>query len=62
MPTYRFLPAWMREGNGIVFVVEPNGTGVGQNLLRPPSTGLTQPKIIGVRELFALRTPFTPRR
>lgn len=63
MPAYRFLQAWMREGTGIVFVVEPKGTVVGQNnLLRPPATGLTQPEIIGVRELLAVRAPFTPRR
>ena len=63
MPAYRFLQAWMREGNGIVFVVEPKGTAVGQNnVLRAPATGLAQPEIIGVRELLAVRAPFTPRR
>lgn len=60
MPAYRFLQAWMRNGKGIVFVVEPKDAGPGgKNVLRPPITGLTQPEIIGVRELLAVRAPFT---
>ncbi len=60
MPAYRFLQAWMRDGKGIVFVVEPKDAGLGgKNVLRPPATGLTQPEIIGVRELLAVRAPFT---
>ena len=59
MPAYRFLQAWMREGTGIVFVVEPKGAAPnGKNVLRPSATGLTQPEIIGVRELLAVRAPF----
>jgi len=60
MPAYRFLQAWMREGTVIVFVVEPKGAvPVGKNVLRPSATGITQPEIIGVRELLAVRSPFT---
>ena len=59
MPAYRFLQAWMREGTGIVFVIEPNSAvPSGKSVLRPPVAGLTQPEIIGVRELLAVRAPF----
>lgn len=59
MPTYRFLQAWMRDGSGIVFVVEPRDARPDlKNVLRPSATGLTQPEIIGVRELLAVRAPF----
>lgn len=59
MPAYRFLQAWMRDGSGIVFVVEPKGAGPNRkNVLRTSATGLTQPEIIGVRELLAVRAPF----
>lgn len=59
MPAYRFLQAWMRDGKGIVFVVEPKGAvPSGKNVLRPSATGLTQPEIISVRELLAVRAPF----
>lgn len=59
MPAYRFLQAWMRDGTGIVFVVEPkDGIPDGKNVLRPATAGLTQPEIIGVREMLAVRAPF----
>jgi len=59
MPAYRFLEAWMRDGSGIVFVVEPRDARPDlKNVLRPSATGLTQPEIIGVRELLAERAPF----
>lgn len=62
MPAYRFLEAWVREGTGIVFVVEPKGAKPGRmNVLRADPTGPTQPEIIGVRELLAVRAPFAPR-
>lgn len=62
MPAYRFLDAWMRDGVGIVFVVEPKGAATGwKNVLRPLAAGLTQPEIIGVRELLAVRGPFARR-
>lgn len=61
MPAYRFLQAWMRNGVGIVFVVEPRDAQPGRmNVLRPSSSGMTQPEIIGVRELLAVRAPLTP--
>lgn len=63
MPAYRFLQAWTRGGTGIVFVVEPKGMVAAQNdVLRAPPTGLTQPEIIGARELLAVRAPFTQSR
>ena len=59
MPSYRFLQAWMRGGTGIVFVVEPKSAVSSRtNILRPPVTGLSQPEIIGVRELLAVQAPF----
>ena len=59
MPAYRFLEAWARGGTGIVFVVEPKGAvSAGKSVLSPSATGLTQPEIIGVRELLAVRAPF----
>lgn len=59
IPAYRFLQAWMRNGAGIVFVVEPRDAKPGRmNVLRPSSSGMTQPEIIGVRELLAVRAPF----
>lgn len=62
MPAYRFLEAWMRDGAGIVFVVEPKDAKPGRvNVLRPNPSRLTQPEIIGVRELLAVRAPFAPR-
>lgn len=61
MPAYRFLEAWMRDGAGIVFVVEPKAAKPGWvNVLRPNPSRLTQPEIIGVRELLAVRAPFAP--
>lgn len=61
MPAYRFLQAWMRNGTGIVFVVEPNDGSLSEiDALRPPARGLTQPEIIGLRELLAVRAPFLP--
>lgn len=62
MPAYRFLDAWMRDGVGIVFVVEPKGAATGwNNVLRPSAAELTQPEIVGVRELLAVRGPFARR-
>lgn len=59
MPAYRFLEAWMRDGTGIIFVVEPKGTITSsKNVLRPAVAGITQPEIIGARELLALRAPY----
>ena len=59
MPAYRFFEAWMRDGAGIVFVVEPQDAKPGRvNVLRPDPSRLTQPEIIGVRELLAVRAPF----
>ena len=62
MPAYRFLEAWMRGGTGIIFVVEPQVAAArAMGILRAPATGLTQPEIIGVRELLAMRAPFVQR-
>lgn len=62
MPAYRFLEAWMRGGTGIIFVVEPQVAAArAMGILRAPATGLTQPEIIGVRELLATRAPFVQR-
>jgi len=60
MPAYRFLQAWVRDGSGIVFVVEPKGgmRDPKKNVLRPSASELTQPEIIGARELLAARAPF----
>ena len=63
MPAYRFLQAWMRGGTGIVFVVEPKVMAAAPtDVLRAPTAGLTQPEIIGVRELLAVRAPFSQSR
>lgn len=62
IPAYRFLEAWMRNGTGIVFVVEPKDAKPGRmSVLRADPAGPTQPEIIGVRELLAVRAPFAPR-
>lgn len=62
MPAYRFLDAWMRNGTGIVFVVEPAQDKEDSiNVLRPNAEGIVQPEIIAVRELLAVRAPFASR-
>jgi len=62
MPVYRFLDAWMRDGTGIVFVIEPDGDQTNlTNVLRPNPEGVVQPEILAVRELLAVRAPFTTR-
>lgn len=59
MPAYRFLEAWLRNGTGIVFVIEPKGARAESlNVLRPDQDGLVQPEIVAVRELLALRGSF----
>lgn len=57
MPAYRFLQAWMRDGKGVVFVVEPKGAAANKapaSILRAPTDGLTQPEMMGVRALLAV--------
>jgi len=62
MPAYRFLEAWMRNGTGIVFVVEPDGDHQKlMSALRPDSRGVVQPEIIAVRQLLAMPVPFASR-
>lgn len=59
MPAYRFLQAWMRDGSGIILVVEPNSdTFAWQPGLAPPQGGLTQPEVVGARELLAIGGPY----
>lgn len=62
MPAYRFFQAWMRDGAGIVFVVEPKTiAATREGGLLPPALGLAQPEIMGVRELLAVRLPIAVR-
>ncbi len=59
MPAYRFLQAWMHEGSGTVFVVEPLDNAMSaRNVLLPNAQEVTQPELVGVRELLAVGTPF----
>lgn len=59
MPAYRFLQAWMQDGRGTVFVVEPlDETISSRDVLLPGAQELTQPELIGVRELLAVSAPF----
>lgn len=62
MPSYRFLEAWLRNGTGIVFVVESKEAHTqALNVLRSDQDGLVQPEIVAARELLALRGPFRSR-
>lgn len=59
MPAYRFLQAWMQDGRGTVFVVEPlEETISARDVLLPGEQERTQPELIGVRELLAVSAPF----
>ncbi len=59
MPAYRFLESWLKDGKGIVFVVEAaNGRSDIITVLRPEQNGIVQPEIVAVRELLAMRGPF----
>lgn len=59
MPAYRFLDSWLKDGKGIIFVVEPgNNRSDIINVLRPEQNGIVQPEIVAVRELLAMRRPF----
>lgn len=61
MPVYRFLQAWLRNGKGIIFVVEPkNGKSAQIDFLRPDKNAVIQPEILAARELLAMRAPFSP--
>lgn len=61
MPAYRFLQAWLQNGKGIIFVIEPkNGKSAPIKVLRPDKNTVIQPEIVAARELLAMRAPFSP--
>ncbi len=61
MPAYRFLEAWLRDGEkGIVFIVEAKAGGLTQqSVLRAPLGNVSQPEILAVRELLATGPSFS---
>jgi predicted double-glycine peptidase len=59
MPAYRFLQAWLRDGAGVIFVIEPAEEGfTWASRLAPPGGGPIQPEVLAVRELLAIGGPY----
>ena len=59
MPAYRFLQAWLRDGAGVIFVVEPAEAGfTWASRLAPPGRGPIQPEVLAARELLAIGGPY----
>jgi uncharacterized protein len=58
MPAYRFLQAWMRDGGGVIFVVEPPEAGFTWAARLSPPDGVVQPEVMAARELLAVGGPF----
>lgn len=59
MPAYRFLQAWLRDGTGVIFVVEPAEEGFAwASRLAVPGSGPTQPELLAARELLAIGGPY----
>jgi hypothetical protein len=59
MPAYAFLESWLRNGTGVIFVVEPpSGLTDDNSPLAPAGDAMPQPEIMTAREMLSVGNPF----